>query len=44
MCQFYHVYFSLSIVVGYRWVMFQTPKGTVLFDAVCVPDQFDTFF
>ena len=24
--------------------MFQKPLGTVLFDAVCVPDQFDTFF
>ena len=33
----------LQVVVGYRWVMFQTPYGTVLFDAVCVPDQFDTF-
>ena len=40
--------FLFELVVGYRGAkkraMFQKPYGTVLFDAVCIPDQFDTFF
>ena len=30
--------------MGYIWVMFQRPLGSVLFDAVCVSDQLNTSF